>query len=99
MAVDEERYNQAVMQAAILEAVMDTLDGKPVSDFMESFDEVWRARSFRHAVECATAEHSMGSRPGFIEIPTECFAALSGLLLDSPDGLGGDEPTINNESI
>ena len=96
---DEERYNQAVMQAAILEAVMDALDGKPVGDFMESFSEVWRARSFRHAVECVLAEYRMGDRPGFLEIPAECLGALSGLLMPESDDLGGDEPTVNNESV
>ena len=98
MSIDPERYNQAVMQAAILEAVMDALDGKPVSDFMDSFDEVARARSFRGAVEEVAREYSNTS-PGFVEIPTYALGLCAGLLLPAPDGLGGNEPTVNNESI
>lgn len=97
-AIDPKRYDQAIMQASILEAVMDTLDGKPVSDFMESFDEVWRARSFRQAIEGITAEHS-NTRPGFAEVPIEWLATCSALLLPDSDQDTGKEPTHNNESI
>ena len=49
--VDPERYSQAVMDAAVLESVMDALDGKSVSDFMESFPAVARALDIRRELQ------------------------------------------------
>jgi len=42
--MDESKYNDAIMRAAICDWVMDALDGKPVSDFAESFPEVRKAQ-------------------------------------------------------
>jgi hypothetical protein len=53
-AIDPERYNQAVIQAACLESVMDTLGGKEPSEFMGSFLEVELATRFHQANEALT---------------------------------------------
>lgn len=50
-AIDPERYNDAVLKASILEAVMDALEGKEPSEFMGSFSEVEIATRFRQANE------------------------------------------------
>ena len=83
-AIDPERYNDAVLKSSILEAVMDALDGMSVSDFMESFPEVSRARSFRNAVESVCAEHSNTS-PGYVEIPVEALGLCHAVLQPEPD--------------
>jgi len=50
--VTEEQINDAVMKAALLDAVMDALAGHEVSDFMESFVEVAAAQAARNTLEC-----------------------------------------------
>ena len=84
MTIDPERYNHAVLQASILEAVMDALDGKSVDEFMASFPEVHRAQSFRNAVEGVCREHSNTS-PGYVEIPVEALGYCHAILQPEPD--------------
>ena len=49
--IDEEKYNSAVMQAAILDWVMDSLTGNEVCEFGESFPEVAAAMAVRQTLE------------------------------------------------
>ena len=54
--IDPERYNEAVMQAAILNWVMAALDGEQVCDFAESFSEVVKAQRMHHALSLIAKE-------------------------------------------
>jgi len=52
MAIDEDKYNDAILKASILDWVMDALAGNGVCDFAESFIEVSAAMAVRNTLEC-----------------------------------------------